>query len=324
VGDQVEQQQQQQQWQQKHVCLLALFHNISLCVFVTVSSRLECGLCLHAAVWSADGLLCALLLTSPPSRAAGDLWLLTADDASTLLDAVLESFRIQDATVRGPGSTGVGTYIAWALAWCCGAAASWRRVLQLQLWSSCLSPAWLHRFACAPVYAFLCAWTLTPRGAPVSLLQVHHRLYVCVSAREQPANTVAKTTVVNITPGTERLAATGLKVSHVVSQSDVVKLLWGNKSVMTDVLIATVGELELDAVGGGWCVSGGSGGPGLAARDTGLCQEWMVQQVQGCVYVYWVLQSRQGSGYQSQLQLLHKQQVLCQWLACTCRWAAEQ
>jgi hypothetical protein len=31
------------------------------------------------------------------------LWLLTADDASTLLDAVLESFRIQDATVRGGG-----------------------------------------------------------------------------------------------------------------------------------------------------------------------------------------------------------------------------
>lgn len=31
--------------------------------------------------------------------AAGDLWLLAADDASTLLDAVLESFRIQDRAV---------------------------------------------------------------------------------------------------------------------------------------------------------------------------------------------------------------------------------
>jgi hypothetical protein len=31
---------------------------------------------------------------------AGDLWLLAADDASTLLDAVLESFRIQDRMVR--------------------------------------------------------------------------------------------------------------------------------------------------------------------------------------------------------------------------------
>lgn len=32
---------------------------------------------------------------------AGDLWLLNADDASTLMDAVLESFRIQDQHVRG-------------------------------------------------------------------------------------------------------------------------------------------------------------------------------------------------------------------------------
>jgi hypothetical protein len=31
--------------------------------------------------------------------AAGDLWLLNTDDQSSLLDAVLESFRIQDATV---------------------------------------------------------------------------------------------------------------------------------------------------------------------------------------------------------------------------------
>lgn len=30
---------------------------------------------------------------------AGDLWLLNADDASTLMDAVLESFRIQDQHV---------------------------------------------------------------------------------------------------------------------------------------------------------------------------------------------------------------------------------
>lgn len=30
---------------------------------------------------------------------AGDLWLLNADDASTLMDAVTESFRIQDQHV---------------------------------------------------------------------------------------------------------------------------------------------------------------------------------------------------------------------------------
>jgi len=44
---------------------------------------------------------------------AGDLWLLNADDASTLMDAVIESFRIQDQHVRllvclGGGGGGIG------------------------------------------------------------------------------------------------------------------------------------------------------------------------------------------------------------------------
>jgi hypothetical protein len=42
---------------------------------------------------------------------AGDLWLLSADDASTLMDAVMESFRIQDQNVRG-----LGVFVAPALA----------------------------------------------------------------------------------------------------------------------------------------------------------------------------------------------------------------
>lgn len=104
---------------------------------------------------------------------AGDLWLLNADDASTLLDAVLESFRIQDRSV-------------------------------------------------------------------------HHRLFVCSNAKEQKQNTVANTTVINIQPGSERLSATGLKVTHVVSQSDVVKLLWANKTVLGDAITQTVEQLELD------------------------------------------------------------------------------
>lgn len=41
--------------------------------------------------------LCVCLCTC--NAAAGDLWLLNADDASTLLDAVMESFRIQDRAV---------------------------------------------------------------------------------------------------------------------------------------------------------------------------------------------------------------------------------
>lgn len=106
---------------------------------------------------------------------AGDLWLLNADDASTLMDAVIESFRIQDQ-------------------------------------------------------------------------HVHHRLYVCSTA--QPGRMIRspsmKTTVVNVTPGSERLAATGLKVTHVVSQSDVIKLLWDNKAVFGATLKATVEDLEMD------------------------------------------------------------------------------
>lgn len=45
---------------------------------------------------------------------------------------------------------------------------------------------------------------------------MHHRLYVCSTA--QPGRMIRspsmKTTVVNITPGSERMAATGLKVRH--------------------------------------------------------------------------------------------------------------
>jgi CBS domain-containing protein len=69
---------------------------------------------------------------------------------------------------------------------------------------------------------------------------------VCSNAHEQKSNTQGNTTVVNITPGSERLSATGLKVTHVVSQSDVVKLLWANKTVLGEALAQTVEKLELD------------------------------------------------------------------------------
>jgi hypothetical protein len=41
-----------------------------------------------------------------------------------------------------------------------------------------------------------------------------------------------------------------LQVTHVVSQSDVVKLLWANKQVLGDALSHTVEQLELDDVSG--------------------------------------------------------------------------
>lgn len=54
-----------------------------------------------------------------------------------------------------------------------------------------------------------------------------------------------KTTVVNVTPGSERLAASGLKVTHVVSQSDVVKHLYDNRSVFGAALKSTIEQLEM-------------------------------------------------------------------------------
>lgn len=41
-----------------------------------------------------------------------------------------------------------------------------------------------------------------------------------------------------------------LQVTHVVSQSDVVKLLWANKAVLGEALAKTVEQLELDDVSG--------------------------------------------------------------------------
>jgi hypothetical protein len=61
--------------------------------------------------------------------AAGDLWLLNADDASTLLDAVMESFRIQDRAVSSEHDNGASCNAL-------SAAASVAAYLQLQQRSS--------------------------------------------------------------------------------------------------------------------------------------------------------------------------------------------
>jgi CBS domain-containing protein len=105
----------------------------------------------------------------------GDLWLLQAGDASSVLDAVTESFHVQDATV-------------------------------------------------------------------------HHRLYVCEAAKAGQTKQATKdrTTVLNIQPGSERLAASGMRVTGVVSQSDVVAAVLANKQVLGAAANKTVEELELD------------------------------------------------------------------------------
>jgi hypothetical protein len=66
--------------------------------------------------------------------------------------------------------------------------------------------------------------------------------------REQHVTTNANTTVVNIRPGSERLAASGWTVTGVVSHSDVVALLAANKGQLGEGAGKSVEELELDAV----------------------------------------------------------------------------
>ncbi|GBF91217.1 hypothetical protein Rsub_04886 [Raphidocelis subcapitata] len=91
-------------------------------------------------------------------------------------------------------------------------------------------------------------WLLNADDASTLMDAVHHRLYVCSTA--QPGRMIRspsqKTTVVNVTPGSERMAASGLKVTHVVSQTDVIKLLWQNRACFGPTLNATIEELEMD------------------------------------------------------------------------------
>lgn len=105
---------------------------------------------------------------------AGELWLLDADESSSLLDALLEGLRTQDP-------------------------------------------------------------------------HVHHRLFVCSTAHGEAVRTSNNITTIAIKPGSERAAATGLKVLGVVSQSDVVQLLDENKGALGDAANATVEQLGLDS-----------------------------------------------------------------------------
>lgn len=104
---------------------------------------------------------------------AGELWLLEADESSSLLDALLESLRTQDP-------------------------------------------------------------------------HVHHRMFVCSPAHGEKVKTSGGITSVSIKTGTDRASASGLKVHGVVSQSDVVQLMWENKQLLGAAGAATVEDLGLD------------------------------------------------------------------------------
>uniref|UniRef100_A0A0G4GI98 CBS domain-containing protein n=1 Tax=Chromera velia CCMP2878 TaxID=1169474 RepID=A0A0G4GI98_9ALVE len=78
-------------------------------------------------------------------------------------------------------------------------------------------------------------------------LHVHHRLYLCAPAQAE-AHTETKgteVTVVSVAPGSEKPGATGLKVSHVLSQTDVVRLIHKNADKFSEILSKTVDEVEL-------------------------------------------------------------------------------
>jgi hypothetical protein len=66
------------------------------------------------------------------------------------------------------------------------------------------------------------------------------------------------------------------QVTHVVSQSDVIKLLWANKAVLgAEGLAATVSQLELDDVSRAWLLCCGrcsSSGPVAPPRHPLPCR----------------------------------------------------
>lgn len=86
------------------------------------------------------------------------------------------------------------------------------KVSDCQLWCALCSSSG-HRLSRSCLSEHSCVLGAAHARVYVACVQVHHRLFVCSNAHEQKSNVQGNTTVVNITPGSERLSATGLKVS---------------------------------------------------------------------------------------------------------------
>lgn len=85
---------------------------------------------------------------------------------------------------------------------------------------------------------------------------VHHRIFVCDPELNQRRTSVDKTTVVNIPTGSLDSKCTGFRPTQVVSQFDVVNLLWQHKAELGEVVNKTVDELGL-CLGTAFTVSAG-------------------------------------------------------------------
>lgn len=83
------------------------------------------------------------------------------------------------------------------------------------------------------------------QGFSIQEAEVHHRVVLCDSAKEQATSVQERTTVINITPGSEALNATGLRPVTLVTQSDIVKLVWENQGKFADLFNLTIEELDL-------------------------------------------------------------------------------
>jgi len=89
--------------------------------------------------------------------------------------------------------------------------------------------------------------SVVTEGFQIGSSKVHHRIYVCDPNKPAQKNVAQKgsTTVVNNQAGTEREAATSWRPTDVVSQIDVVQLLWEHRDQLGLATNATLEELDL-------------------------------------------------------------------------------
>lgn len=74
---------------------------------------------------------------------------------------------------------------------------------------------------------------------------VHHRVYIASLAAAAAGHTATAGTT-TVVSGT----GSSLRVSHVLTHTDVVRLLWEKREALGELAAKTVEELELDAVSG--------------------------------------------------------------------------
>lgn len=81
-------------------------------------------------------------------------------------------------------------------------------------------------------------------------VHAHHRVFIASPGKGESVTANHGITSIALKPGLERKNSTGLKVVGVVSQSDVVALLWNARAELEGPLSATLEDLELAEV---WC-----------------------------------------------------------------------